>query len=178
LSASFHWGMAGVGATLLVAALAPGGSKELDIVLLLGSAFLILFALRWPQRTAGVIAKGVNAVAERIRRDQNATTAIRLCQAAIAAISGLPIRESGELKMWQLLRSRWISEAGALYKRRHRAATIDAVRAALRAGAADNGALQLAENAHWDAELLELKAELLRIVFELDHGTELLPAGA
>jgi hypothetical protein len=126
----------------------------------------------------GMVLKGINAVFEKNRSDRNAATAIRLCQAAIAAISGLPVRETGELKLWQLLRSRWVSEAGATYRRRHRAATIDAIRAALRAGARDNGALQLAENAHWDAELLELKAELLRIVFELDQGTELLPARA
>jgi hypothetical protein len=170
--------MGGIGATVLLATLAPGLSRGLEIALLVGGGLLILLALRWPQWLIGLLLRGINAVFEKSRSDQNAATALRLCRAAVATISGLPIRETGELKLWQLLRSRWISEAGAIYRKRHRAATIEAIRAALRAGALDKGALQLAENAHWDAELLELKAELLRIVLELDQGAELLPASA
>jgi hypothetical protein len=167
--------MGGIGATVLLATLAPGISRGLEITLLAAGALLTLFALRLPQRLMSVLLRGINAVVEKSRSDQSAVIAIRLCQAAIKAISSLPIRETGEWKFWQLLRSRWTSEAGAIYKKRHRAATIDAIRAALRAGALDNGVLQLAENAHWDAELLELKAELLRIVFELNERAELLP---
>ncbi len=74
--------------------------------------------------------------------------------------------------------SRSLSEAGAIYQRRHRTATIYAVRVALRAGAADNGVLYLAENAHVDNELLELKAELLRLVLELSQGPEFQPVKA
>lgn len=170
--------MAGIGATLLVAALTPGGSKDLDLTLLIGSALLILFGLRWPQRMLRTVAKGVNSLAERIKSDQDAATAVHLCRAAVADLESLPIRETGELKLWQLLRSRWISEAGGIYRRRHRAATVNAVRSALRAGAADKGALQLAESAHLDTELLELRAELFRIVLELSQGIELQPASA
>lgn len=172
----FHWGMGEVGVGLLLAAIATGGSNELDLALVAGGAVLILLALRWPQRLANVVLRGINALIERIRNDQDAATAIRLCRQAAAAISMLPTRETGEVGWTQLLprivSSRADSEAGSIYKKRHRAATIHAIEVALGAGAVDNGALQLAESAHVDTELMELKAELLRIVLELGFGAE------
>jgi hypothetical protein len=174
--------MGGVGATLVAAAAAPGGRKDFDAAMLIGGTILIFLALGWLQWLVAIAFKGINRVAEKARSDQDAATAIRLLRSAIGEISTLPIRETGEMKWAQLLpmlmSSRSISEAGTIYRRRHRAATIHAIRVALRAGAIDNGALQLAEQAHVDTELLELKAELLRIVLELSQGPEFQPAKA
>jgi hypothetical protein len=105
--------------------------------------------------------------------------AIRLCRKSVADIDALPIRETSELSWAGRLpiptpnRSQ---TAVSLYLRRHRAATAHAIQVALKAGADDEGAMQLAESPGVDADLLALKAELLRMALELSQGTNLTPA--
>ena len=167
-----HWGMAGAGITVALAALADAaGSQSGDIALYAAAALLVALALKLPQRGLFAIVRALEGQIRVARNEQDASLAVRLCQDGVAILSALPLRETGE-RAWSIVLASITaglgqSEAVAIYEAQHRATIVHAVRAAMAAGARDKGSLQLAESPRSDVDLLELKAELLRMVVEL-----------
>lgn len=167
---AIRWEVAGVG--ISIAALAvPDLSDAARIALCAVGVFLVLLALGWPQRALAKLTRIFEQHVGVARREQASATACRLLRDAAEELSVLTAREAdGTLAagfLGAMIRGRGQQQAIVAYRRNLRTTVVRAVEAGLSAGARDEGAMRLAESAASGTDLLELKAEILRMVVEL-----------
>ncbi len=167
-----HWGKISVGVSVLIAGLAtPGLSTVWRIAVSGTGGLLLLFAVGVPQRSGREAIRAVDAHIRKTRAEHDTATASQLLRNAADELSSLPTQEIGEIQGIGFLASvnkkLALRKAIAIYRRRHQAATIHAIETGLSVGAKDDGALQLAQRAASDTDLLTLEVKLFRMALEL-----------
>jgi hypothetical protein len=167
--------MAGIGITLICAALARlGPSKGWNIAVGAIGGLLVLLALGLPQRLGRGVIRGFDAHVRQAHQESDAAAASLLLLTAGKDLSSLPTRSSTEIPGMGLFSglANWGQpEAVKTYWRHHSAATIYAIEAGLDAGVKDKGALQLAQSAQSNTDLLALEAELFKMALELSPSS-------
>jgi hypothetical protein len=149
----------------------PGLSLGWRITICGVGCLFVLLAIGLPRRLAREAVRAFDAHSRKARREHDTATASQLLRNAADELSSLPTRDIGEvpgLGVFALVKKSFtLRKAMATYRRKHQAATVYAVETGLSAGAKDSGALQLAQSAANNTDLLALEVELFRMALEL-----------
>jgi hypothetical protein len=163
--------MGGVGVGLIGLGLARlPHSKGWNLAAIVGGGLLVLFATGLPQELTGRTVRAFDAHVRRAHREDDAAAASKLLFEGGECLSLLPTRTSAEIVGFGFLEAianKLKPSPIGTYQRQHRAAIVHAVEAGVDAGATDEGALQLAQNAQSNADLLALEAKMFKMALEL-----------